>query len=159
AADEILNDPLWCPASVGTPVANVGGCSGTYGNLYALTNAVQTGSFVPLLTNSTIWVAQGAAASSNHVVLNSALAPLTPRLRNFTLTLKGGWTGAGSTIDTTNPSVVNDGISITWNNAVTISNMHVNNSATDGIYISTPKNISLISIGVSNNGDNGIVLN
>src|SRR5258708_776401 len=155
AAQDIVasGDPIWCPSTVTTPIAGLSGCSPAFinTNLYTLTHAVMFGLWMPTVTNSTIWILGGADSSGSQASLNGTSLPLPIwSLLNFTLTLKGGWTGVGSTINPAAPSTLSagGGISIAnWSNSVTISNVVVNNATGNGIYIQTySKNITLTNV-------------
>ncbi|HUI88840.1 MAG TPA: hypothetical protein VLX61_08945, partial [Anaerolineales bacterium] len=94
------------------------------------------------------------------IVLNGS-GSIDPALRTFTLTFKGGWTGVGGSISSTTPSTINNaGFSIAWNNSVTMSNIVVTGapSGQDGIYISTPKNITLTNVQSNNGREHGAYL-
>ncbi|HUH96725.1 MAG TPA: right-handed parallel beta-helix repeat-containing protein, partial [Anaerolineales bacterium] len=163
AAQDIVTsgDPIWCPSTVSSPIPFSSGCSGSYGSLWALTSAVQSGAFVPVLANSTIWILDIPDNTGNQIILNSSVDSHDLGLRNFTLTFKGGWTGVGGSISSTTPSTINNaGFSIAWNNSVTMSNIVVDNAPAgqDGIYISTPKNITLTNVQAENGNDHGAYL-
>ncbi len=156
-------DPIWCPASVSTPVAGASGCSPSpyNGNLYTLTHAVQTGAWHPNLANSNIWIMGGADSSASQIYLNGSTLP-NPTLSNFTLTFKGGWTGSGSGINPLNPSTFNGvGFSIgSWHNTVSVSNIIINNSPAgqDGLYIYSTKNIVVTNVSADNGQEYGAFL-
>ena len=165
AAQEIVNsgDPIWCPSTVSSPVAGMSGCSPlTYdkSGLAFLTNAVESGAWHPTVTNSTIWIEDKSDSTGTQIVLNGS-GSIDPALRTFTLTFKGGWTGVGGSISSTTPSTINNaGFSIAWNNSVTMSNIVVTGapSGQDGIYISTPKNITLTNVQSNNGREHGAYL-
>jgi hypothetical protein len=158
-------DPIWCPATVAVPVAGAAGCSiALYNsNLYTLTNAVQTGLWTPVVTNSNVWILGGADSSASQIYLNGSTLPGgISTLDNFTLTFKGGWTGIGGGINPAIPSVFSGvGFSIgSWNNNVSMSNITINNSPStqDDVYIYSTKNINLTNIVGFHGGNYGAYL-
>ncbi|HUH95835.1 MAG TPA: hypothetical protein VLZ89_00655 [Anaerolineales bacterium] len=163
AAQDIVasGDPIWCPSSVGAPVSGMSGCSTSYTDLYALTHAIETGAFVPTLTNSTLWI-QASPAVTGQIVLDGSIDTHDAGLRNFTLTIKGGWTGSGGAINTSIPSLISGyGFSITWNNSVIMSNVDDEAAASgqDGIFIYSPKAITLTNVQANHGHEYGAFLN
>ncbi|MGA7194897.1 MAG: right-handed parallel beta-helix repeat-containing protein [Anaerolineales bacterium] len=166
AAQDIVNngDPIWCPSTVAMPIAGMSGCSplADNTNLQTLTHAVETNAWTPTNTNSTIWILQGADSSTSYSELNGSVLSA---LSHFTLTLAGGWTGSGHTVNPATPSVLNGlgsndvGIYIyNWNSTVTLSNIEVENGTGYGFDVSSSKNIVLTNIQAINNGDYGAAL-
>jgi len=81
-------------------------------------------------------------------------------LKNFTLTLNGGWTGVGATLNPAAPSTFNNvEIEVThWNNNIALNNLVVNNSTFEGIRVATSKNLKLTTIQSQNAASHGVVL-
>ncbi len=166
AAQAMQNgDPIWCPSSVLIPVAGASGCSpAAYnGNLATLVNAVQSGTWHPLLTNSTIWIKGGFDFSGSQISLNGLTLPIAiATLNNYSLTFKGGWAGSGSGVNPNNLSIFNGvGFSIgTWHNNVTLMNILDENAPInqDGIYIQSTKKITLTNVQVENGQEYGAFL-
>src|ERR1700690_481316 len=162
AAQDIVasGDPIWCPSTVALPIAGVSGCSPAWANtnLATLTNAVETFAWTPTANNSTIWILQGADSSGSPSYLNGSVLGA---VSNFTLTLAGGWTGSGHTVNSTTPSVLDGGYSnnVTidienWNNTVTLSNITVENSTGHGVYLyGMTKNIVMTNVQANGNDD------
>ncbi|MGA7192244.1 MAG: right-handed parallel beta-helix repeat-containing protein [Anaerolineales bacterium] len=167
AAQDIINsgDPIWCPATLAAPTPGNGGCTIQYtvGGLYALVSDINSGTITLPLVNGTIWIQQGSDSSSADIILNGSSLPLANQnIKNFSLTLKGGWVGCSglpcpSTISGT--STFNHEISITnWNNAVTLSNITITVPAITGLVISASKNITLTNVDSNGNGSYGASL-
>jgi hypothetical protein len=148
-------DPIWCPVGV-APKGNIGGCSpafttpgfsgiGGLGFWLAVNDPSKAG---------VIWIESGYNSSVN----DSGMTSLTldgsagifhlPNMANFSLTLKGGWSGiSGSTV--TNPAIPSmfDGSSLSimnWNAPITISDIVVTSVTTNpndtyALYVQTNK--------------------
>jgi hypothetical protein len=169
AQDIVTNgDPIWCPSTVAMPIAGMSGCSplADNTNLQTLTNAVETSAWTPTNTNSTIWILQGYYSSTSYSTLNGSVLSA---LSHFTLTLAGGWTGSGHTVNPATPSILDGAVSsvptndvgiyiYNWNNTVTLSNIEVENGTGSGFDVSSSKNIVLTNIQAINNGDYGAAL-
>jgi len=149
-------DPMWCPLGV-TPNASVGGCTTNYGSLQELVADVGVG-FSPA-TNGVIWIQNVTFASGGSIIFDGNMVGPTSLAwdtwSNFSLTLKGGWSGTGTTITTT-PSTIQDPLKITnWNGAITISDIVITNATGGaGVYaldVATTKNISLTNVDVVEN--------
>jgi hypothetical protein len=172
AAQDIINsgDPIWCPATLAAPTPGNGGCTIQYtsGGLYALVSDINTGTITLPQMNGTIWLQNIPDSSSADIILNGSSLPLVNQnIKNFTLTLKGGWVGCSglpcpSTISgtTTFANPVNISI-LNWNNAVTLSNITVSGATGTGLTISTSKNITLTNVQSNNStsGGDGVDLN
>lgn len=162
AADVLnSNDPMWCPAGV-KPVKNMGGCSDEFpsfngaGGLiaYLTANNQSTSGVIWILGSYQSNTAEGAATS---VVLDGNNYGTTA---NFSLTIKGGWTGVGSTIDPNQPSqFIGDSFSIiNWNNSVTLSDIVVTGTGAgaNALQVLTNSgNIMLTNVKSTGNTGNG----
>jgi hypothetical protein len=164
-------DPMWCPAGV-TPGAAT--CSFSYANLKLLFDNLMNGTAVrgdgmtPLSPagNGVIWITgyatSGFAAdtSAAAIILNGS-DPDVASILNFSLTLKGGWTGTGTTINTADASVFNKTISIiNWQGDVTLSDIVISGTTGgDGLTVTTTKNIALTRVQSNSNAGKGAELN
>lgn len=167
AAQDIVNsgDPIWCPSTVTTPVSGIGGCTfGGYTNLSDLISAIAGGSAFPASglrpnANGTIWILGGANGGSA-VSINGGDTLDFSSWANFTLTLKGGWNGLGSSIiNTGNPSTFTVPISITnWNNSIAISDITISGASGTGLTVITTRSITLTRVQSSGNSGGGALL-
>jgi hypothetical protein len=161
-----FQDPMWCPAGV-TP--HGAGCSIPYGSLEDLINDIINFPHNLLPSgNGVIWIQAPVVpgdpdASVNPIVIDGSLlvGAVSPfaNMVNFSLTLKGGWSGGtNTTIDANNPSVFDVPISIiNWNGNVTLSNIVIANTDSSvvgndaALRIQTTKNIQLDNVTVEGN--------
>lgn len=159
-AAEILatGDPIWCPASVKVPKPNTSGCTQSFGSLDALFSELEVH---PKTVDGIIWIEKTYSDSNDATLDGDPLGPLST-MRNFKLTLKGGWNGCTpsciGTIDTTNPSEIEHQLEILdWNNDVTLSDLLVTGVTSPGeaLLVQTSGKITLTRVEVSNNGDSG----
>jgi hypothetical protein len=151
-------DPMWCPAGV-TPGGS--GCTISYGSLQLLVADVGSG-FTPA-ANGVIWIENVSFVSTGAIVLDGNLPGVWPAWSNYSLALKGGWSGSGTTITTT-PSTIQDSLSIVnWNADVTLSNILITNVAIGSalrdaaLDIETTKKITLTNVQVNANTGAGTV--
>ena len=106
----------------------------------------------------TIWIETSYNSSigdSGGVNIDGSLLGST---QNFALTLKGGWTGSGVTINTAAPSTFNVPLSINWNAAVTLSDIVITGLADPGstaLTITTPATVTLTRVNVNTNAGSG----
>ena len=165
----VENDPMWCPAGV-TPGG--AGCTLSYDSMDALITELNTAG--GLVTNpakaGVIWIA-GSYQSSN--VLND------PGITNFTLdggvltnmakyalTIQGGWTGFGKTIDQFNPSEFNASLNILdWLAPITLNDILITGATVNphvgdkpALLVQTTKNITLNRVQVIDNSLAGAML-
>lgn len=152
----IIGDPIWCPASVATPTPGLNGCSGSYATFAALLADPIFAGGGPA-SDGVIWIEKTYAGEGATVTLDGAVLTV---MKDFKLTLKGGWNGVGTnTIDTNDKSVFNAPLIITgWNNDVTISDIAVQNSliaAPNSLQIATTGNITVNRVSVNNNTQGG----
>ena len=152
-----FKDPIWCPDGV-TPIANTGGCSPSYLTLETLVADVGTG-FIPA-KNGTIWIEDGPEGSANPIVFNGGAVNFGT-WANFSLTLQGGWTTVGKTINSLDPSKLNKQLYIlNWNANVTLKDIVLNGVASNvivddnALYITTTRNILLDRVTVQNSLNN-----
>jgi hypothetical protein len=168
AAQVIVNgDPMWCPAGV-APIANTGGCSGSYN---FIGNQFDLGLWDYMRVNSpthpgVIWIAwnyDGTLEPSNTVNLDAFY--LGPMWGSSALTIQGGWNGTpGSTaLNAAQPySTFTVPLWIqNWTAAVTLKNIVVDDSSApvtlgssdNALKVTTTGNITLDTVKVQNNSD------
>src|SRR5690349_18578275 len=150
AADIIANgDPQWCPVGVtpnsATCTPNRTSLSDTISDLYAMNAGTGPNKA------GVIWIHENYNSSTaTGTVTDVGVTEFTleglnlTTMKNFALTIQGGWTGTGKTINAANPSdFVGASLRIfKWNNAVTVNNISINSSGSGGpgLYISTTGN-------------------
>ncbi|MFN8410901.1 MAG: hypothetical protein U0Z26_00800 [Anaerolineales bacterium] len=158
----VAGDPMWCPVGV-TPGG--AGCTGT------------TTSFATMLTNLTgMYTSVGPSKAgviwiedSYNSAVNDAAAPgffiLTgsnlTAMKDFALTLQGGWSGTGTTITPGGVSYfTGDSLSIlNWNGDVTLNNIVITGTTgTNGLQVFTTKNIVLNNVQSNGNAGRGALL-
>jgi hypothetical protein len=161
-------DPIWCPAGA-PPIPGAGTCTLTYPNLYSLINAFITNAIPDPAANGVIWI---FGYSTNSNVPDSSVSAIQINgtnvnlgtWANFSLALKGGWTGtAAGTINTSDPSRFNVPISIVnWNADVTLSDITITGvvgAGTTALTVTTAKKITLTDLDVISNAGHGATLN
>lgn len=158
AAEAILtSDPQWCPVGVTPGSATCSGVKDSFNGANPNSDLLQW------LKNNTpaaagvIWIEStydsGVAAEGGPVILDG-FDPLYDNLENFALTINGGWTGTGTTLNPNTPSTFNVPFSIiNWNNAVTINNILVSGASGAGyaLNVQTTGNVTLTNVDVENN--------
>ena len=159
AADIIeTGDPIWCP-NTSSPVANSGGCSKSYGNLYSLVNAITTGKLAEPNKNGTIWITASSIAGTDSSAHNIDIdGSIFTTWAQHTLTLNGGWDGssAGTIIGTSDFIKY---ISITnWTDDVTIKDINISGTNSDGLTVTTAGDIKVKDVTSTNNKGNGASL-
>jgi hypothetical protein len=123
-AAEIIagGDPIWCPVGV-TPISGAGGCSPTTLGFSGPEGLLDWISLNDPAQAGVIWVEESYFASSIDGFVQIDGSAFT-NIPNYALTIKGGWTGAGTTIDQNNPSQFDEGFSIiNWVGSITISDI------------------------------------
>jgi hypothetical protein len=97
-----------------------------------------------------IWVRDNyAGADAVAIVINGATLST---MKDFTLTIKGGWTGVGTTINALTPSAFDVPLSIiNWNADVTLSDITIDAGNVTGLTVTTTKNIVLTRVSSNNN--------
>jgi hypothetical protein len=170
AADIIVNgDPIWCPTGV-----NPGGlgCSPSYNYFTVEDDGTTSGGLVGWLNDvvnaatvsqaGKIWIADSyssATHGSSDIAIDGAFVAGT--MENFALTLQGGWNGVldGSGIITATNSVFSVPITVTnWNAAVTVNNITINNTAGDGLTITSSKDVTITNSVFANNDGSGVYM-
>ncbi len=159
AAEAIIEgDPIWCPVGV-TPKTNSGGCTQAFTSMAALITELNTagGNVTNPAKAGVIWIEGNYDSGVNDGGETSFVldGDILTNMRNYALTIKGGWSGAVNTvIDQTNPSTFN-GASlsiINWRADVTISDIEIvdavsnTNTGTENTFaleVETTKNIKL----------------
>lgn len=155
----IVGDPIWCPASVAVPTPNLNGCSGSYATFAALFGdpIFTTGGGVGPAMDGIIWVEKTYAGEG--LAINISGSSYTT-MKDFKLTIKGGWNGLGTgTVDVNDDSVFDAPLSITgWNNSVTLSDITITGSSLASSYtleVVTTGAITVTRVNVNNNTDGG----
>ncbi len=154
-------DPLWCPAGA-APKPGLGGCTAAYTDLDDLVSAFTSNAISEPTTNGVIWITgyitngNAADSSATAITIDGANASLGT-WQNFSLALKGGWTGTSAgTINTSDASVFNVPLTITnWKADVTLSDITINGIAGTGLTVVTTKNITLTRVTSSNDTSGG----
>lgn len=155
-AEEVLSqgDPRWCPAGATPP----SGCSPSFTSFDGLETWIYAN---PTLVGKAgvIWVEKtyDLTNDSDAFELDGAVLTL---MKNFDLTIKGGWAGTGTTVDTATPSILDIPIRITnWIGNVTISDISIIGAAgPEALLIETAKNITLTRVEVSSSAGDGAKL-
>ncbi len=162
-------DPVWCPTGV-VPQNGTGGCTTSYGNLRDLVDALVNGTAgaVPG-ADGIIWIQGGADNSTGGTTIPIVIDGNEANFgnwENFSLTLRGGWSGTlgTTTVSSLNPSVFDQAISIiNWNGAITLSDIVITGASVGDVTnnavlnIDTTKAIVLINVKVNNNTGAGTV--
>jgi len=156
----IVGDPIWCPATVKIPTPNLNGCSGSHAT-FALLFADPIFSGGGPGKDGIIWVESSYTGEAFTVDVGSALA--STNLKDFKLTINGGWAGCVptcvSTLNPNAPSVFTTPLIITgWNNDITINNISILGSSAGALYslhVETTKNITLNNVEISTTSDGG----
>jgi len=155
AAETIaVADPQWCPVGVvpGSPT-----CSGTktsFNGTNPLTNLIQWLKDNQPNKAGVIWIEAGYVGTTgletSAIILSGADYT---HMDNFALTINGGWTGTGTTLNPNTPSTFNVAFVITgWNGAITINNIAVTGvSNTLALSVQTTGNINLNNVDVVSN--------
>ncbi len=155
AAEVIANnDPMWCPAGVAPGGA---GCTAV------------TSSFATMLTNLTgmygatgpakagvIWIAAGYDSSvDDPLATNFTLdGGVLTAMSNYALTINGGWSGTGTTLNSADPSEFNVPFAIlNWNAPITINNLLITGAGGMGyaLDVGTTGNITINNTDVTGN--------
>ncbi|MBL8089438.1 MAG: right-handed parallel beta-helix repeat-containing protein [Anaerolineales bacterium] len=159
AAETIeLADPQWCPVGVvpGSPTCS--GVKTSFNGANPLTNLIQWLKDNQPNQAGVIWIEAGYVGTSGleggPVVLEGGDYAT---MDNFALTINGGWTGTGTTLNPNTPSTFNVAFVISgWKGAVTINNIVVTGASgvTDALGVYTDGNITLNNVDVHNNTTN-----
>ncbi len=155
----VVGDPIWCPATVTVPTPGLGGCTISYPSLSGLLGDPIFSSTGPGV-NGVIWIEKTYDKANDNAAITLDGNTLTS-MSAFTLTLKGGWNGAGTgTQDLLTPSIFDVSLHIiNWKNDVTLSNIVFDATTTGSantLEVSSTKNIKLDRVKVTNNpGGNG----
>lgn len=150
-------DPMWCPVGV-TPGG--AGCTAS------------TTSFATMLTNLTamygatgpsmagvIWISENYNSNTHDfgVTTFNISGSTLLSMKDYALTIQGGWTEVGKTINVNNPSefvgamlLIDD-----WNAPVTINDIMISNSASYGLWVITTGNVVLKNVTAEDNGNYG----
>ncbi|HUH98993.1 MAG TPA: hypothetical protein VLZ89_16650 [Anaerolineales bacterium] len=155
AAQQILTsgDPLWCPATLSAPTPTLNGCTQSFSGMsggsglldYLLAHQSSYGK------NGTIWIEDtydsGSISSPDYGIPSFTMDGNSGfgTMKNFTLTIQGGWIGTPGSNTITGQSEFDGTLNIIhWNNNVTVNDILVQNTtAGDGLVVTTSKNITL----------------
>jgi len=155
-------DPIWCPASVSTPVDGLSGCTASYESLKLLLDYLKANE--PTV-DGVIWIEKTYDSGSQPVDQLETMFQINgvteTTWANYKLTIKGGWNGLGTnTIDVADPSEINARLLIlNWQNDVTISDILVTNASGDPVLeITTTGKITATRLRVEANADSGAYL-
>jgi hypothetical protein len=158
----ISGDPMWCPDGV-DPVAGVGGCTSGYTSMTALLAAL-AGANQPT-QNGTIWIEKtynSSTAEPGATTVITIDGNVFTNWRNNSLTINGGWDGAGTNTTTGTSLFFDDRFRIiNWWNDVTVNNIVIDGGSGGPsleIEIDTPAvntyNVTLENVEVKNNLNN-----
>ena len=166
AAEAIAtSDPVWCPGTQ-SPTPGQNGCTQSFSSFDALLTFISGNSAIQ--GAGTIYVQQGAYQGSdpNNVVdFNSSSYNLN-NIRNADLRITGGWNTSNNTIDPTTPSTFT-GYTILigssanpWGGSITIANISVSESPTNGIelYTDADSDINITNSSFTRNEHTGAVI-
>ena len=165
AADALVNgDPVWCPAGVTPGNDPSGACTDSFGSFNSVGGV--PGLLVDDATNKdlhdvsgpgTIYVQSGAVADTNSIIINGNTFT---GLQTFELTIQGGWDFVTNTLSST-PSIFSSQIRVVnWQNDVTINDISVSNTTSNGLTVTTTGDINLHNVTSSGNSNgHGAVLN
>jgi len=151
AAQIIMDgDPMWCPAGV---LPGGAGCTINHPTFAALLADPILAGGGPAMAG-VIWVRDNYAGADSAAITINGVTFFN--MANFPLTIKGGWTGVGGTINTSTPSVFDVGLTINnWNADVTISDITFNGSTSGGLSVTTTKNITVTRVTATGNTGTG----
>lgn len=156
AVEAILtSDPQWCPAGVTPGSATCSGVKDSFNGAAPATDLIAWLTANPKTSAGVIWIeasyTSGAAGEGGPVILNGANYGTT---KDYALTINGGWTGTGTTLNSNTPSTFNVPFSVTgWNNAVTINNILISGASGAGyaLNVGTTGNVTLTNVDVQDN--------
>ncbi len=152
----VTGDPVWCPASlVGGPTPGANGCTTSYTSLQSLLTDLDT---TEKTEPGIIWIESSYDSSVNDPAASgfviSGLSFTT--MRNYALTLQGGWSGtSGDTSITGTSTFTGDYLQVTsWNAAVTINDLAITGTSGNkaGLEISSSGAVTLNNVSASANG-------
>ncbi len=141
----ISGDPMWCPDGV-DPVAGVGGCTSGYTSMTALL-ATLAGANQPT-QNGTIWIEKTYNSSTaepggtTNILIDGNVFT---NWRNHSLTINGGWDGAGTNTTSGTSLFFDDRFRIInwWDNVT------VNNIVVDGVSGNPSLEIEIDTVGIN----------
>lgn len=148
-------DPQWCPVGVTPGAATCSGLKDSFNGGSAATDLIAW-----LVANQpnkagVIWIEAGyvgdLGTEGGPINLNGANYGT---MANFALTINGGWTGTGTTLNPNTPSTFNVPFSIVnWTGAITINNIVIDGASGagyDALGVYTDGNIVLNNVDVQN---------
>lgn len=151
-------DPIWCKENIAPDPADVANCTGSYTSLQDLLDYLAINQPTE---NGTIWIEDNYDSSVNDSGINDFTidGAILTTWATHTLRVQGGWDGAsGSTdVNAQDPSMFN-GASlniINWGNTVTINNIIVQNTNSDGLTVTTSGDIVLSNVQANTNNGLG----
>jgi hypothetical protein len=163
-ADAIAtSDPIWCPGGQApTPGAN--GCTQSFSSFDALLTYLSAN---PSYQGAgTIYVQQGAYQGNdpNKVINFNSPSYNLGNINNSDLTVTGGWNPSNNTIDSASPTTFN-GYSIVigsttnpWGGSLTITNIVVSDSPTNGIELHATGDVNVDNSKFDRNRRNGAII-
>ncbi|RPI90018.1 MAG: hypothetical protein EHM40_19445 [Chloroflexi bacterium] len=127
----ITGDPIWCPSNVVVPTPGANGCTDSKANFTELLAYLKANETNPVFQRSgTIFVEMGAYAGEESTIDFNTYE--FQYLKNFNLTVKGGWdTTDNSTIDYTQldvPIVIGTSTN-PWVGSLTIDNIRIDGAS------------------------------
>ncbi len=139
AAVDIIReaDPIWCPVGV-SPIPNVGGCTADFATPALLLTFLQANQGTALYQQAGVIYLESAVAVNVPVFID---AGLFPTLKNFALTVKGGWNnvnsapaGTTSTFDNNTNAYLHVGSNANpWVGNVTIQDIFIQDNTVNNI--------------------------
>ncbi len=135
-------DPIWCPASVVNPTAGLNGCT-TNQTITGLLTLMRTNAGSAFSQDGKIFLEKpGGNGFTTSLILDNTAGSLGASfntLKNFNLTIIGGWNGGASTTVTGESNfgsnafvkIGTNSVGNTWVGNVTIQDINVNNNTSN----------------------------
>lgn len=157
AADAIAEkDPIWCPQGQDpTPGAN--GCTPSFNSFKALLTFLSGN--VDYQGAGTIYIQEGVFVTGGQNDFNSPDYDLS-NIRDFDLTVTGGWNPATNTVDPASTSTFRVPFLIgtsanPWGGSITINNITIDKSDGTSLVLYTQNDIRLSNVNITNAHNNG----
>ena len=148
----ITSDPIWCPQGQ-SPTPDANGCTSSFSSFNALLTELSGNTAYQ--GAGTIYVQQGTySGGETSIDFNSASYDLS-NIRNFDLTVHGGWDTITNTVDPASTSTFSIPFVIgtstnPWGGSLTINNIVINNSNQTALTLYSQNDINLSNVQVSN---------
>ena len=152
----IIGDPVWCPSTLSAPTPESNGCTSSYTSFQDLITYLDANEQAEA---GVIWIESSYDSSVNDATSSgfSIQESFFTTMSNYALTIQGGWSGISGDASIGSASVFNgDFIFIDWNANVTVNNISINNTTSDGLIIDTTQDINISNVSANNNQANGI---